>query len=396
MIRSTSAESPHATSEPLPRLALTLMAAAVFVAITTEVLPVGLLPIISRDLRTSESNVGLLVSAYAVIVALASVPLAAFVARWPRRRVLCMLLTTYAVSNAVMASTDDYWVALTARLLGGVAHAGFFGAVFAAAVSIVPAAKSGRAVAFVGAGNALALAFGVPLGTALGTALGWHWAFAGCALLMAVLAGLTLLVLPGSQAPPAHTDQTPLLTAVRGRPILIVAAMIAVLTLGHYTPYTYLSPLLRHAGVSAAGVSPVLLGYGLAGMIGLVLSSRVADRQPRTALRYAIILTALCLLGIGSVPGLAPTVVLVALWGLAFGALPTLIQSLALRAVPQARDAAPAVTNSMFNIGIAGGALLGGREVAVAASPVLLALTGAALAAASLILLRAVQPDKPR
>lgn len=373
---------PPAVRHQLPRLALTLMAAAVFAAITTEVLPVGLLPIISRDLKTSESNVGLLVSAYAVIVAVGSIPLAALVVRWPRRRVLCVLLVTYSLSNAVMASSHDYWVALAARLLGGVAHAGFFGAVFAAAVSIVPPAKTGKAVAFVGAGTVLALAFGVPLGTALGTTLGWRWAFTGCALLMAVLAGLSLLVLPAAQAGPAPSAQTPLLTAVRGRPIVIVAAMTALLTLGHYTPYTYISPLLRHAGVSVGGVSLVLLGYGLAAAVGLVLSSRVVDQQPRTALRSAIILTVICLLSLGSFPGVVLTVVLIALWGLAFGALPTLIQAVALRAVPAAPDAAPAVVNSMFNVGITGGALVGAGEVAVAGPPVL-ALTGAVLAAGS-------------
>jgi DHA1 family inner membrane transport protein len=397
MACSTVPSPPPVRGERLPRLALTVMAAAVFAAITTEVLPVGLLPIISQDLGTSQSNVGLLVSAYAVIVAVGSVPLAALVARWPRRRVLCVLLATYAVSNVVMATADDYWVALAARLLGGLAHAGFFGAVIAAAVSIVPVARSGKAVAFVGAGNALALALGVPLGTAVGTALGWRWAFAGCAVLMAVLAVLILLVLPAAQPAPARTDQTPLLSAVRGRPILIVAIMVAVLTLGHYTPYTYLSPLLRHAGVSAADVSLVLFGYGLAGVIGLVLSSRLVDRRPRKALGQATAATALCLLALGLVPGVVPAVIFVAAWGLAFGALPTLIQAVALRAVPESPDTAPAVVNSMFNVGIAGGALLGAGEVGFVTPPAL-ALTGAALAASSLILLRAVgravDPDR--
>ncbi len=388
MAGSTASEPPRAAEDRLPRLALTLMAGAVFAAITTEVLPVGLLPIISRDLRTSESNVGLLVSAYAVIVAVGSVPLAALAARWPRRRVLCVLLGTYALSNAVMASTDDYWVALAARLLGGLAHAGFFAAVFAAAASIVPAARTGKAFAFVSAGIVLGLALGVPLGTALGTAFGWRWAFAGCAVLMTMLAGLTLLVLPADQPAPVQGEHTPLLTAVRGRPLLIVAAMTAVLTLGQYTPYTFISPLIRHAGIAAGGVSLALLAYGLAGIIGLVLSSRVADRRPRSALRQAVVLTAACLLGLAAWPSAVPTVILIALWGLAFGALPTLVQSVALRAVPHAPDAAPAVVNSVFNVGIAGGGLIGAGEAAYTGTPVL-ALTGAALVASSLLLMRA-------
>jgi predicted MFS family arabinose efflux permease len=178
---------------------------------------------------------------------------------------------------------------------------------------------------------------------------------------------------------------------------LIVAFMVAVLTLGHYTPYTYFSPLVRHAGVSAADVSLVLLGYGLAGVIGLVLSSRLVDRRPRKALGQATAATALCLLALGLVPGVVPAVIFVAAWGLAFGALPTLIQAVALRAVPESPDTAPAVVNSMFNVGIAGGALLGAGEVGFVTPPAL-ALTGAALAASSLILLRAVgravDPDR--
>ncbi len=382
----------------LPWLALTLMAAAVFAAITTEVLPVGLLPVISRDLGTSESNVGLLVSAYAVVVALGSIPLAALLARWPRRGVLCVLLTIYALSNAVMAVADDYWVALAARLLGGLAHAGFFGAVFGAAVSLAPAGRAGAAIAFVGVGNALALALGVPLGTALGTALGWRWVFAGAALLLAVLAVLTvltLLIVPPSPLAPAHAEQTPVLTAVRSRPILLVAAMTAVLTFGHFTTYTYINPLLRNAGVNADSVSLVLLGYGLAGVIGLALSSRVVDRRPRTGLGCAIILNSTSLVDLAILPSVALTVIWTVLWGLSFGALPTLVQAVALRAAPAAPDAAPAVVNSMFNVGIAGGALLGAREVAVAAPPVL-AWTGAVLVAGSLILLRAAgRPTRP-
>lgn len=298
------------------------MAAAVFAAITTEVLPVGLLPVISRDLGTSESNVGLLVSAYAVVVALGSIPLAALFARWPRRGVLGALLTIYALSNAVMAVAGDYWVALAARLLGGLAHAGFFGAVFGAAVSVAPAGRAGAAIAFVGVGNALALALGVPLGTALGTALGWRWVFVGAALLMAVLAVLTLLIVPPSQLAPAHAEQTPVLTAVRSRPILLVAAMTAVLTFGHFTTYTFINPLLRHAGVNADSVSVVLLGYGLAGVIGLALSSRVVDRRPRIGLGCAIILNSTSLVALAISPSVALTVIWTVLWGLSFGGRP--------------------------------------------------------------------------
>ncbi|MDQ2846063.1 MAG: MFS transporter [Actinomycetota bacterium] len=363
-----------------------MLAAAVFAAICTEVLPVGLLPQISRGLQTSESRVGLLVSAYAVVVAIGSIPLTALVARWPRRHVLCTLLCLYALSNAALASTNNYWFALCSRLLGGLAHAGFFSLVIAAAVSIVAPAKAGKAVALVLGGNVLALALGVPLGTALGTAIGWRWAFACAAAVMLLLALLTAVVLPSAQPPPSASPQIPVLTMVREQALLRVATFTIILMLGHYTLYTYISPLLLHASVSTGAVSLVLFGYGAAGILGLGLASAAADRNPRRALQAAAALTTACLLALSYVHASTPTVAVVIVWGIAFGALPTLIQSVALRAVPNARDAAPAVVNATFNIGIAGGAFIGARELFIA-SPSVLALTAAGLGAVSLLLL---------
>jgi predicted MFS family arabinose efflux permease len=300
--------------------------------------------------------------------------------------VLCALLATYASSNTVMAVAGNYWVALGARLLGGLAHAGFFAAVFAAAVAIAPPAKAGRAIAVLGAGNALALTLGVPLGTALGTAVGWRWAFTACAVGMFLLAALTLVVLPASEPPSAAKAPLPVLTAVRRPPLLIMAGLVVVLTLGHYTPYSYISPLLLHAGAGPDGVSAALFCYGAAGGLGLLLAGAVVDRHPRRALQGATATLTAALLALGLLHSTAPAFAAVALWGLAFGTLPTLIQALALRASPQAPDAAPAVVNAAFNVGIAGGALIGAGELLTAAPPIT-ALTGAALTAVALVLL---------
>jgi MFS transporter, DHA1 family, inner membrane transport protein len=370
----------------LPVLVLSVLAASVFAAITTEVLPVGLLPIIAADLGASESRVGLLISAYAVVVAIGSIPLTALVARWPRRRVLCWLLTVYALSNGLFASTDNYWVALGSRLLGGLAHAGFFSVVIGAAVSIVPVRRAGRAVAFVSGGNALALALGVPLGTAVGTAIGWRWAFAGSAIVMLLLAILAAIVMPVELAPSESSSHVSVVTAVRGRSLQVVAALVVVLTLGHYTLYTYVSPLLLHDGVRQNAVSLVLLGYGIGGVLGLAITGAVIDRHPRRALEIAIPLTAACLLALGVVHSTAVVIAVVILWGVAFGTLPTLLQTAALRAVPDAPDAAPAVVNAAFNVGIAGGGVIGGR-ILLAAAPPAIALTAGCIAAASLVLL---------
>ncbi|GAA5191392.1 MFS transporter [Rugosimonospora acidiphila] len=374
----------------LPLAALSALAAAAFVAVTTEVLPVGLLNEIGAGLHIDASRTGLLVSVYAIVVAVCSVPLAALVRRWPARSVLCALLLGYAASNAVLAFAGAYWVALCARLLGGLAHAGFFSVIFVVAVQLAPA-RHGRAVAVVGSGVALALALGVPAATAVGAAVGWRWAFAGCAVAMLVLAALMAVVLPAEPRGAEPVRRPPVLGALRTRRALPVSLAIVVLTLGHYTPFTYLTPLLRESGVGPRQISIALLGYGCAGVLGVLAAGAVADRRPLPALLAAATLTAVSLLVLGATRGV-PALTVMVVWGLTFGTLPTLIQTVALRAVPpDALDAAPAVVNAAFNVGIAGGAFLGSRELLVAAPPTL-AFTGSALIAVSLLLLARIRP----
>lgn len=371
----------------LPIGALTVMGAAVFTAIATEVLPVGLLPVMSQGLGVTQARIGLLVSTYAVAVAVASVPLTAFLMRWPARSVLVGLLVTYALSNAALAAATDYWVAFGARLLGGLSHAGFFSVVFSAAVDLVPRAKAGRALAVVSAGNALSLAIGVPLGTALGVAVGWRWAFVLAGLVMLALAATVAVVIPGGAPPAAAEGRQPVLAAIRQRRLLRFATTLVVLTVGHYTAYTYLTSLLSDAGIGQSHVSLVLFGYGMAGLLGLAAAGVTVDRHPRAALSAAVLLIASCLFVLGLFGDrLVVTVVAVALWGLGFGAMPTLIQAAGLQATPRSPDAAPAVVNATFNIGIAAGGVIGGRELLVA-SPASLAFTGAALVSLSLALL---------
>lgn len=297
----------------------------------------GTAPAISARLGLTESRSGLLVSAYAVVVAVCSTPLTAAVARWPRRPVPRALLGGYAVSNALFAGTDDYGVALAARLVGGLAHAGLFSVVFAAAVSAASPSRAGRAVTFVSGGNAVGLALGVPGGTALGSALGLPATFAAAATLMAALAVLVLVVLPTAAA----TTADPVLSAVRRGPLLTVAVIVVVVTLGHYTPYTYITPAMLAAGVGTGRVSVVLFGYG-AGVVGLALAGVVVDHRPVRGLQAAVALTAASVLAVGLAHASNPaTVTAVIAWGAAFGALPTLLVTAALHAAPDSPDAAP-------------------------------------------------------
>jgi DHA1 family inner membrane transport protein len=365
------------------RAPLALLSACVFFAVCTEMLPVGLLPEIGRGLGVSSSAAGVLVSLYAVLVAIMSVPIAAIAERWPRRVVLAVLLGAYTLSNVVFAVAPDYAVAIVARTIGGLAHAGFFAVAVAAAVSLVDAARSGRAVTVVMIGNALALLFGIPLGTVLGTAVGWRWAFVFLAVVLGGLAGAVVRVLP-AQEPPRTAARTPVLAGIRRPAVLVMATVITLLALGHFTLYTYISPLLLHDGVARADVGAVLFGYGCGGLLGLAAAGAVVARRPDGALAADIVLMSLSLVLAAVVASTIGIIAVVAVWGVAFGAFPTLTQTVMLRSAGDATDAATALVNATTNLGIAGGALLGSRLLGVVDVPEL-GWVGASLVAASLV-----------
>jgi MFS transporter, DHA1 family, inner membrane transport protein len=371
----------------LPLTQLAVLGAALFVAVITELLPVGLLPQLAEAFDVGERQVGWWVSAYALVVAAAAIPLTALLARWPRRQALLVLLAVYAASNALILVAPAYWVGLAGRILGGVAHAGIFSVAFASAASLAPPGKAGRAVAIVNAGVAPAWALGLPAATAAGTAWGWRWPFAAAIAVIVLLAIAvarfipappalvdTPAAAPSSAAEPAGDRQTDarsipadrpsrssgVLASLRGRGLQLIGLTTVVLTIGHYSAYTYVTPLLLRAGVEQSGVSLILLGYGVASSLGLFLAGAFVDRHLGPSLRVAIAITAAALLAIAALTdSVAGTVAVVLVWGVSFSALPILINTAALRvsAVP---DAAPAVVNAMWNVGIASGAWVGG------------------------------------
>jgi predicted MFS family arabinose efflux permease len=138
-----------------------------------------------------------------------------------------------------------------------------------------------------------------------------------------------------------------------------MATVITLLALGHFTLYTYISPLLMHDGVARAEVGVVLFGYGCGGLAGLALAGAVVARRPDEALAADIVLMTLSLVLAAAVASTIGIIAIVAVWGVAFGAFPTLTQTVMLRAAGDATDAAAALVNATTNIGIAGGALVG-------------------------------------
>jgi DHA1 family inner membrane transport protein len=351
-----------------PWLGLITLSAAVFLSITSEMLPTGLLPDMSRSLGVTESQVGLLVTWFAFTVVLTSTTLTHLTRRLPRHGLIVAVLVVFAVSNVLTAIAPSYEFVIVSRVLGGMAHGLFWSVVGAYAAHLVPKEQIGRAVAITVAGGTTAFVFGVPLATAAGHVLGWQLSFIVLAALMLVGAVLVWRFLPPVvhyAAPRADPDaRRP--AVVRRDPTVAAVALVCCITaltmVGHYTFYTYIAPfLIDGLGVDAAQVAPLLFAYGVAGAVGLVLAGTVFGPRPRLGVVLALVVSAVSVSVLAvSTANLPVAIGAFIVWGAAFGALPPLLQTRLLHtASHRIRDTASAFYTTGFNAGIGGGALLG-------------------------------------
>jgi DHA1 family inner membrane transport protein len=382
--------STDARTNPFPLFRLLVISGAIFVVVTSEFLPTGLLPDMAAELHVSLSRIGLLVTIFAATVILTAVPLTSLTNRFPRKPLMIVVLGIFAVAMVLGALAPTYEVLVGSRILAGAAHGLFWSVTAPYASRLVPRAQLARAISVTAAGGTAAFIFGVPLGTALGHALGWRLSFAVVGGVVLVFLALVVIFLPpvqhlvplatGEILVPARHDRTV-------PAIVIVCLSVVILITGQNTLSTYIVPWAIEVGtVPPDFVSAVLLINGAAGAVGLVAAGVVGDRWPRRGLAVmlagvVVSVAALAVFAPGSVPA---TIAGGVAWGVFFGGIPSLVQTRMLQSASvRLRDTASAWLTISFNIGIAGGALLGGvvlDKVSVAALPwVLTGLIAAAL-----------------
>lgn len=345
--------------ELLPMAGLLALATAGFITILTEAMPAGLLPQMSAGLGVSEALVGQLVTLYALGSLLAAIPLTIATRGWRRRPLLMLAIGGFALVNSVTALSSVYWLTLVARLLAGV-FAGLLWALLAGYASrMVAPHLQGRAIAVAMLGAPLALSLGVPAGTFLGTAVGWRLSFA-------IMTGLTVLLLTwvrwqvpdfAGQRAQQRLGLHQVLRLPGVRPVLWVTFTYV---LAHNILYTYIAPFLVPAGLSA-DIDRVLLVFGLAALMGIWIVGLLIDRLLQVLLVISCTLFAAAALALGLWIASTEIVYLsVAIWGLAFGGLPALLQTALAKSAGDSADAAQSMLVTVWNLGIAGGGLLGG------------------------------------
>ncbi|MFC6160392.1 MFS transporter [Kribbella jiaozuonensis] len=342
--------------------ALVFLGVSTFSFVTIEVLPIGLLTVMADDLGRSRSQIGLLVTGYAAVVVLASIPLARLTTHLPRRLVLGGTLAVLTVATALSAAAPTYEVLFGGRLVIAISQALFWSIAPPIATSLFPPELRGRVVARLAIGTALAPILGIPFGTWLGEQAGWRVPFVVMAVLGAVacIGVVTLLPRTEVQDSPSRRGSAP---DLRGYVVLLVAASIGVT--GFLTFNTYVTPfLLDITGFSSDALGPMLLASGAGGFAGTLIAGRVLDRYPWGAVVIPYGVLTVGLIGVFALGELkVATVALIALIGLSFSGLAVAVQSRTLQIAPGSTDIASAGASSAFNVGIAAGAFVGGALI---------------------------------
>ncbi|PJZ05995.1 sugar transporter [Pantoea rodasii] len=343
-------------------LRVVLLAIAAFVFNTTEFVPVGLLSDIAASYAMKTADVGIMLTIYAWVVALLSLPLMLLTRNIERRLLLSVLFILFIVSHVLSSVAWDFNSLVLSRIGIALAHAVFWSITASLAIRVAPAGKKTQALSMLATGTALAMVLGVPIGRIVGQYLGWRTTFGMIGLSALVLLILLVRILP--RLPSEHTGSLSSVPMLFRRPALVAMYVLVTLVVtAHYTAYSYIEPFMQVvANADENFTTLLLLLFGSAGIIGSVLFSTLGNKFPSAMLLAAIAIVTLSmgLLVFAAVRPAAITLVCI-FWGMAMMMIGLAMQVRVLSLAPDATDVAMSLFSGIYNIGIGAGALLGNQ-----------------------------------
>lgn len=346
----------------LPLIGLTF---AVFVFNTSEFMPIGLLTDIATDLNISEARAGLLISVYAWVVAIMSLPLMIMVSKMELKRLLLSIIALFVVSHVASAFAEGYYTLMLSRIGVACSHAIFWSIAPPLAVRTVPDGRRALGLSTIATGSSVAMVVGLPLGRVVGLYVGWRMTFLSIAIISALIFIFIAVVFPKLQSRGKFAfKQLPAL--LHNRVLVGVFVMSVLFATAHYTGYSYIEPFLgKVASMSPDVVTLVLIVFGASGMLGSISFSKyyMANRR-----RFMLVMTlgpALCLLLLQvAAASLLSVVAVCIMWGAMATAFNIAFQDNTIRFAPEnATSIGMSIFSGIFNLGIGSGAYVGGLVV---------------------------------
>ncbi|GAA0557698.1 MFS transporter [Chitinophaga japonensis] len=344
-----------------------IAAFGIFGIITTEFGVIGILPQLARYYHISIEAAGMLISIFALIIALCGPWVTLLLSGFDRKKLMLLTLAVFILSNALSAVAGAFPLQLLARALPAFLHPVYFATAIGVAVSTAAKGEEHRAVAVIFGGVSLATVIGVPFATWMASLYGWQASFivAGIVNVLALLSVWTGVPPMPVTEKVSYGQQLRILT----RPSFLLAALSVVLLLAAmFAMYSYFADYMEKVyGLSGAEVSTMLMLFGVAGVAGNWLAGRLLGKSVWRTLQGCLLALALVYILLylsGSYS--AYTIALIAVWGLVHTACFVVSQTWIREAAPGAEDFANSLGVSFGNLGLTIGTTLSGWVIAQA------------------------------
>ena len=352
----------HTVSRRVAWLRVVTLAIAAFIFNTTEFVPVGLLSDIAASFHMETAQVGIMLTIYAWVVALMSLPFMLLTSQMERRKLLIGLFVVFIASHVLSFMAWNFTVLVISRVGIAFAHAVFWSITASLAIRLAPAGKRAQALSLIATGTALAMVLGLPIGRIVGQYFGWRTTF--FAIGMGALITLVCLIKLLPKLPSEHSGSLKSLPLLMRRPALMSIYLLTVIVVtAHYTAYSYIEPFVQVvAGFSANFATVLLLILGGAGIIGSILFGKLGNKHASALVSSAIGLLLACLLLLMPAAGSESHLAILSLfWGVAIMIIGLGMQVKVLALAPDATDVAMSLFSAIFNLGIGAGALVGNQ-----------------------------------
>lgn len=341
-------------------LSVLALAVGAFIFNTTEFIPIALLSDIGQTFGMASTEVGIMLTVYAWIVALLSLPLMLATKNFERRKLLLILFAVFVAGHVLSFFAWNFGMLLASRICIALTHAVFWSITASLAVRVAPPGKSTQALGLLSTGTVMAMVMGIPLGRVIGQFYSWQISFlliGICAAAVMIVLAKNLLLLPSVNS--GSLSSLPLL--VKRKNLMLLYGFTILIITAHFTAYSYIEPfVLQIGGFKPEQVTIVLGLYGAAGFVASFVFGKWFAKFPHQffigAAALVMLMTALLWPLVGSAWAVY---VLCFVWGIAISVVSLSMIAKVLNFASDATDVATSIYSGLYNVGIGGGALLG-------------------------------------